>query len=243
MSNLKLSNITVKYESDKKEIIDALTDINTTFNSGLMNVIIGESGSGKTTLIKSIAKLILYNGLITYNDVDIQKIEVRNLNIAYVSQDIVLYPHLTVYQNIAFPLKALGIDDLEIDRRVKEIASLLDISLLLTRKPKVLSIGQRQRVTIARALIRRCNIYLFDEPFSNLDEKLAIELCQKIKKILKTYNSINIFVTHSIKETMYLADNLLVINDSKLIYDGKLVPAINHIDNRISGFFKATIRY
>lgn len=240
MAELKLNNVTVKYEANNKEIIDALVDFNATFKSGIMNVIIGESGGGKTTLIKSIAKLILYNGLITYNNQDIQKMELRNMNIAYVSQEFSLYPHLTVYQNIAFPLKTLGVDEKEIDIRVKEIAKLLDISLYLTRRPKVLSIGQRQRVAIARALVRRCNVYLFDEPFSNLDEKLSVELCKKIKSILSAYNSINIFVTHSIKEAMYLADNLLVINQAKLIYNGNLVDAINHVDSRISNFFKVT---
>ena len=145
---------------------------------------------------------------------------VRNSNIGFVRQELDLYPHLTVYDNIAFPLRMIHTGQDEVDRRVKEVAQLLDIHWLLTRKPKQLSCGQLQRVAIARALVKNPIMVLFDEPFSNLDPTLREQMRQLVKKIHEIYRCTILFVTHDLHDAYALAQRVLVLEDGKVAYLG-----------------------
>ena len=170
MSEIVVKNLVVKYELNKKQEATAIDHINAVFSDGEFNVIIGPSGCGKTTLLKTLLGLLDFEGDITLDGVDINDYSIGERNFAYVSQDIVLQPHVTIFDNIAYPLKIRGIDKNTIIEKVNEIAKELKIEECLTRKPRHISIGQAQRVAIARALVKNANVYFFDEPFSNLDK-------------------------------------------------------------------------
>ena len=206
MPDIKLQNVIVVYE-EKKELIYAVNDVSTVFKSNQTSVILGYSGCGKTTLLKSIAGLLNYNGSITIDGVENDDLIIQDKNIAYVSQNYVLYPNMTIFDNIAFPLKNIGASRDEIIERVNEMAGLLELSHCLTRKPKHLSGGQQQRVALARALIKRPDICLFDEPLSNVDEQFRREARQLIKQILTKMSCTAIYVTHSVPEVIRFHPN------------------------------------
>ena len=154
MSEIKFQNVSIYYQN-KKEIVTAVDDISFSFHDKKINVLVGFSGCGKSSLLNAIAGQILFDGQIYLNDTNIKDIAVQKRNISYVNQQIVLYPHLTIYDNIAYPLKLLRYQRDEIDTRVRELATKLEIDFLLARKPKFLSIGQQQRVAIARAFSKK----------------------------------------------------------------------------------------
>lgn len=209
------------YYKNKKSYFTALDNISFRVESGQFFVIFGPSGSGKTTLLKSILGLCEYgDGEILIDGLSIDTLPLFKSNIGFVRQETDLYPHLTVYENIAFPLRNIHTPQQEVDRRVKQIAKALDIHFLLTRKPKQLSGGQHQRVAIARALIKNPSLLLFDEPFSNIDPALRTELRQLAKTIHETYNCTVLFVTHDITEACSLAQRILVLNDGKIDFLG-----------------------
>ena len=184
MPNIRLENVTVKYKLKKKNYFIATDDVNVIFPDGKISAIIGESGCGKTSILRSVVGLINdYDGEIYFDNQVIKKFAIQDRNVSYVSQMIGLYPNMNVFNNIAFPLKVSHCSEEEIRRRVKEVTDLLHISHCLTRKPKQLSIGQAQRVAIARALVKRSIVYIFDEPFSNLDKELSRELTIELKSI------------------------------------------------------------
>lgn len=168
MSELKTENLTVAYKS-RKSAVTAIDGLTAVFPSDSFNVIVGYSGCGKTTLLKSVLGLLGYSGHIFFDGEQIDGKDVNKRNFSYVSQEYALYSHLTVFDNIAFPLKVMGADKTETRKRVGDVAAMLDIAHCLTRKPKHLSGGQQQRVAIARALIKRPRLCLFDEPLSNID--------------------------------------------------------------------------
>ena len=219
MPNIKLQNVIVVYE-EKKDLIYAVNDVSATFKSNQTSVILGYSGCGKTTLLKSIAGLLNYNGSITLDGVENEDLLIEDKNIAYVSQNYVLYPNMTIFDNIAFPLKNMGASREEIIERVNEMAELLELTHCLTRKPKHLSGGQQQRVALARALVKRPDICLFDEPLSNVDEQFRREARQLIKQILTKMSCTAIYVTHSVPEAMSLADELFVMHEGKFQISG-----------------------
>ena len=152
--------------------------------------------------------------------VSVDEIDLKRGRYAYVSQEIGLYPSLTVYKNIAFPLSVTHTLPQEIDKRVKKIAAELGIDFLLSRKPSQLSIGQQQRVAIARSLIKDPTIMYFDEPFSNLDPALRLELRAVVKKLHDTYGTTVVFVTHDISEALAIADRIAVLEKGKLVEIG-----------------------
>ena len=141
-------------------------------------------------------------------------------NIGYVKQELSLYPHLTVYENIAFPLRTIHATQEEVDRRVKEIANLLEIEWLLTRKPKQLSGGQNQRVALARALIKNPVMVLFDEPFSNIDPTLRTQLRLLVKKVHNTFGCTILFVTHDLSDALSLADRVVILDNGSIVAIG-----------------------
>ena len=216
MATLEFKNVSVYYRN-KKDIITAVDDVSFSFHDKKVNVLIGFSGCGKTSILNSISGYILFDGEIYLNGEEIKNIAIQKRNISYVDQEIVLYPHLTVYDNIAYPLKLLKLPREEIDIRVRELANELDIAFLLTRKPKYLSIGQQQRVAIARAFAKKPDIILMDEPLSNLDKETSDEIRNYIRQLIKENNSTCIYVSHNIFDAVNLADYIYVMNEGKII--------------------------
>ena len=183
MPEIKLENITFNYNKKRKDKI--LDDVSIVFPNGKINVIVGPSGCGKTTLLKLILGLEKGQGNIYFDNIDITNLTIKERNVSYVNQDITLYKHLTAFENIAFPLKIINASSDEIRTRIKEVSELLHIEQCLSRLPKHLSIGQCQRVLIAKAIIKRPLAIIFDEPFSNLDEPIANQLIDELKIIFK----------------------------------------------------------
>ena len=216
MSAIKLKNLSIYYKN-KNEIVTAVDDVTFTFHDHKINVLIGFSGCGKSSILNAISGSILFDGEIFLDEKNIQEIAVQKRNISYVNQQIVLYPHLTVYDNIAYPLKLLKFPRDEIDNRVHELAKKLEIDFLLSRKPKFLSIGQQQRVAIARAFAKKPDIVLMDEPLSNLDKQTSDEIKHYIKVLLKESNATCVYVSHNIVDAVFLADKIFVMDSGKLI--------------------------
>jgi ABC-type sugar transport system ATPase subunit len=184
MPSVILDHVSLHYPEKKKAPFPALLDLTLTFSDGGFHVILGPSGSGKTSLLKCLLSEVDYEGDIAFNDIDINRLSLPERNLSYVSQNYVLYPHLTVFDNIAFPLKLMGVPREEIIARVEALAKPLDLSFLLGRRIKQLSGGQQQRVALARALIKGPSLLLFDEPLSNLDEPERLGARSLLKKIL-----------------------------------------------------------
>lgn len=220
MPRITVTNLTVHYQNGRSGNVIALNGLNAVFLSDAFNVVIGYSGCGKTTLLRCIAGLIDYEGNVLFDNVDIFELRPSERNIAYVSQEYALYPHLTVFDNIAFPLKVAGVPKVEIVERVKKIAEQLELTYCLTRKPKHISGGQQQRVALARALIRKPSVCLFDEPLSNIDSQLRIQERRLIKEIMTQYGCTSIYVTHNLPEAMTLADRLFVLSNGKCELQG-----------------------
>ncbi|MBO4572990.1 MAG: ABC transporter ATP-binding protein [Clostridia bacterium] len=219
MTEIVLDKLSVRY-AEKKENVLALDGLSYTFHPSF-NVVLGASGCGKTTLLKTLAGLLEYQGRIVIDGVDVSKTPTNERNMAFVSQQYILYPTKTIFDNIAFPLKMQKIATDEIKQRVFEIAKQLDLTACLTRKPKQISGGQQQRAAIAKALIKRPSICLLDEPLSNIDPKLRAQCRQLIKNALKAYGCTVIYVTHNVYEAMALADNLIVMEDGRFLISGK----------------------
>ena len=172
-------------------------------------------------MLKCILGLCNYiGGQLLIDGVSTDNFQVQRGNIGYVKQEISLYPHLTVYENIAFPLRTIHTAQEEVDRRVKEIASLLEIEWLLTRKPKQLSGGQNQRVALARALVKNPVTVLFDEPFSNIDPALRTQLRLLVKKIHDAFGCTILFVTHDLADALSLADRVVILDNGSIVAVG-----------------------
>lgn len=214
MSEIELKNVSVVYKTKKRETV-ALDDFSATFKDG-MNVIVGYSGCGKTTLLRSILGLTDYEGEIYFDGDDLGDMSVKDRNFSFVSQNYILYPHYTVFENIAFPLKLLRASRDEIYERVCEVAEMLDVKACLNRRPKHISGGQQQRVAIARALVKRPSVCLMDEPFSNTDEATRAHTVRWLKDTFETTGCMGIYVTHDFKEALTLADTIYVMNEGRL---------------------------
>jgi multiple sugar transport system ATP-binding protein len=180
-------------------------------------VLVGPSGCGKSTLLRMIAGLEdITDGEIMIGDRVVNQVDPKDRDVAMVFQDYALYPHLTVFQNIAFSLQYRGVARSEIARRVAEAAAILDIEPLLQRKPRQLSGGQRQRVAMGRAIVREPKVFLFDEPLSNLDAKLRVQMRTEIKKLRDRVRTTAIYVTHDQVEAMTLADRIVLMNNGRV---------------------------
>lgn len=221
MPKIELKNVSYVYSKSRKDNNVALDDVSITFKDQSFNVIIGPSGCGKTTLLRIITGLYYdYDGEVFINGKNADTLSVAERNIAYINQDYVLYPHLTVFDNIAFPLKAINASKEEIIIRVNEVAKKLDLMPTLSRKPKYLSGGQKQRVALARGLVKKASLYLFDEPLSNMEQAKRNEQRLLIKKIVSEYNATAIYVTHDFQEAISIADYLYVMDNGKIVLSG-----------------------
>ena len=192
----------------------AVNDFNLEIEDKEFIVIVGPSGCGKSTSLRMLAGLEEQtSGEFYIGGERVTDKPPRDRNIAMVFQNYALYPHMNVYENMAFSLKIHGIDKQEIDRRVKESAEILDISQYLDRKPKELSGGQRQRVALGRAIVREPAVFLMDEPLSNLDAKLRVQMRTEIVKLHRRLGATTIYVTHDQIEAMTMADRIVVMKD------------------------------
>ncbi|PYB69106.1 MULTISPECIES: ABC transporter ATP-binding protein [unclassified Thermoplasma] len=239
MTVVRLEHITRDFGKSSPNGPDAgLFDINLTINNGEFFVILGPSGSGKTTLLRIIAGLEkVDSGHIFLDEYEITDFPPKDRDMAMVFQNYALYPFMTVYDNIAFPLKIQKISKQEIDERVREVAKLLDIEGILNMKPGQISGGQRQRVALGRAIIRRPAVFLMDEPLSNLDAKLRGTMRVELKKLHEQLGITTIYVTHDQIEAMTLADRVAVINRGHLIQVGSPMDVYDSPANTfIAGF-------
>ena len=191
----------------------AVKGVNLSVADGELIVLVGPSGCGKSTLLRMVAGLeSVTSGRIEINGRDVAKAEPAERDIAMVFQNYALYPHMTVRGNLEYGLKNRGTPRAEIDRRVKEAAEILEIGPMLDRKPRELSGGQRQRVAMGRAIVREPSAFLFDEPLSNLDAKLRVQMRVEIRKLQRRLKTTSLYVTHDQLEAMTLADRLVVMN-------------------------------
>ncbi|MBR2746037.1 MAG: sn-glycerol-3-phosphate ABC transporter ATP-binding protein UgpC [Erysipelotrichaceae bacterium] len=201
-------------------------------------VLVGPSGCGKSTTLRMIAGLEEITSGELYIDGNlVNNVEPKDRDIAMVFQSYALYPHMTVYDNMAYSLKIKHVDKAEIDRKVREAAEILDITQYLDRKPKALSGGQRQRVAIGRAIVRNPKVLLMDEPLSNLDAKLRNQMRSEIIKLRKKINTTFVYVTHDQIEAMTLGDRIVVMKDGYIQQIGTPQEAFDHPANLfVSGF-------
>ncbi|QRM33789.1 ABC transporter ATP-binding protein [Microvirga sp. VF16] len=208
MGRLTLSGLKKVYNGKQ-----VLHGINAEISNGQFVVIVGPSGCGKSTLLRMIAGLEdITEGEIALDGRLLNDLEPADRDCAMVFQNYALYPHMTVRQNIAYPLKIAGVAKEERNRRAAEVAAILDLSPYLDRRPAELSGGQRQRVAMGRAIVREPGVFLFDEPLSNLDAKLRVSMRIEIKRLHKRLGATSIFVTHDQVEAMTMADVLIVMN-------------------------------
>jgi sn-glycerol 3-phosphate transport system ATP-binding protein len=195
-------------------IVEAVRGVSLDVDDGSFCVLVGPSGCGKSTLLRMIAGLeTITAGDIRIGERIVNEIEPSERDIAMVFQNYALYPHMNVYDNMAYGLRNRGTPKPEIDARVREAARILGIEQLLARKPRELSGGQRQRVAMGRAIVRKPHVFLFDEPLSNLDAKLRVQMRIEIKRLQRALGVTAVYVTHDQIEAMTLSDKLVVMND------------------------------
>lgn len=216
MARVVLDHVSKMFMSHGKEVV-AVKDITLEIENGEFFALLGPSGSGKSTLLRLIAGLeIPTSGDIIIDDKIVTHLPPKERDVAMVFQSYALYPHMTVYDNIAFPLKIRKIAKEQIDKRVKEVAKMLNIAHLLDRKPGELSGGEMQRVALARALVREPKVFLLDEPLSNLDAKLRVVARAYLRRLQKELGVTTIYVTHDQAEAMTLADRIGVLSHGVL---------------------------
>lgn len=210
MAQVRLKNVYKRYSGD----VTAVEDFNLDIKDQEFLVLVGPSGCGKSTTLRMVAGLEeISEGELYIGDRKVNDVAPKDRDIAMVFQSYALYPHMNVYQNMAFGLKLRKFKKEEIDKRVKEAAKILDIEHLLDRKPKALSGGQRQRVALGRAIVREPQVFLMDEPLSNLDAKLRVQMRTEISKLHQRLKTTVIYVTHDQTEAMTMGDRIVVMKD------------------------------
>ncbi|MFK8075668.1 MAG: sn-glycerol-3-phosphate ABC transporter ATP-binding protein UgpC [Granulosicoccus sp.] len=225
MANLALTGIRKTYPNGAV----AVRGVDMTIEDGEFIVFVGPSGCGKSTLLRMVAGLeSITEGSIHIGDRLINDVSPADRDVAMVFQNYALYPHMTVRGNMSYGLKNRGMPKEEINKRVNDAASLLRIGDYLDRQPNELSGGQRQRVAMGRAIVREPEVFLFDEPLSNLDAKLRVQMRIEIKRLQRRLNVTSIYVTHDQTEAMTLADRLAVINDGKIEQMGAPIELYNN---------------
>jgi sn-glycerol 3-phosphate transport system ATP-binding protein len=213
MADVTLANIRKIYPGD----VQAVKGVSFDIPDGGFCVLVGPSGCGKSTLLRMVAGLeSITSGECRIGGKLVNEVEPADRDIAMVFQNYALYPHMSVYDNMAYGLKNRGTPKDEIDRRVREAAGILAIEGFLDRKPRQLSGGQRQRVAMGRAIVRKPQVFLFDEPLSNLDAKLRVQMRVEIKKLQRALGVTSIYVTHDQVEAMTLSDKLVVMSNGKV---------------------------
>lgn len=218
--------------------VTALDNVSLEFKDGQLTVLVGPSGCGKTTLLRIIAGLEdATSGSVFIGNEVVNQVPPWERNIAMVFQSYALYPHMTVFDNIAFPLRARKMSKAEVKQRVEQTAALLGLSELLQRKPRQLSGGQMQRVALGRAIVRKPEVFLMDEPLSNLDAKLRVEMRAELKRLQKDLGVTTIYVTHDQAEAMTMADNLVVMRSGVIQQMGDPEEVYSHPRNTFVGGF------
>ena len=211
MASLDIEGVTKTFGATQ-----VLHGIDLAIRDGEMMVIVGASGCGKSTLLRIVAGLeTATEGRVIIGGADVTRLEPKDRDIAMVFQNYALYPHMSVFDNMAYGLKIRGLSRAEIRARVRETADLLGIGQLLERKPRQLSGGQRQRVAMGRAIVREPKLFLFDEPLSNLDAKLRVAMRAEIKRLQRRLGVTSLFVTHDQVEAMTLGDRLVVMHEGR----------------------------
>jgi multiple sugar transport system ATP-binding protein len=234
MAKVELKGISKVYEGN----VRAVDNANIVVEDKEFVVFVGPSGCGKSTTLRMVAGLEdITEGELRIDGELMNDVPPKDRNIAMVFQNYALYPHMTVYENMAFGLRIKKIPKDEIDRRVHEAARILDIEKFLDRKPKALSGGQRQRVAVGRAIVRNPKVFLFDEPLSNLDAKLRVQMRAELSDLHIRLNATMIYVTHDQVEAMTMASKIVVMKDGKVQQIGSPLYLYNHPINKfVAGF-------
>ena len=216
MSSISLRNVIKRYRTGKTEL-QVIHGVNAEISQGEFIVIVGPSGCGKSTLLRMVAGLEdISGGEIAIGERVVNTLEPAERDIAMVFQNYALYPHMSVFENMAYGLKIQKMPAAEIQQRVEKAAAILELGHLLQRKPRELSGGQRQRVAMGRAIVRQPQVFLFDEPLSNLDAKLRAQTRLEIQKLHRELGITSLFVTHDQVEAMTLAQRMIVMNGGKM---------------------------
>jgi multiple sugar transport system ATP-binding protein len=233
MAEVVLRSLNKKYDE-----VHAVKDVNLDIRDKEFVVLVGPSGCGKTTTLRMVAGLeSITSGRILIDDKVVNELPPMDRDIAMVFQNYALYPHMSVYDNMAFGLKMRKFERSEIGRRVQEAAEILGIQDYLKRKPRQLSGGQRQRVALGRAIVRHPRVFLFDEPLSNLDAKLRVQMRVELKKLHERLGTTAIYVTHDQVEAMTLGDRVVVMRDGWVQQVGEPLELYNQPANRfVAGF-------
>jgi multiple sugar transport system ATP-binding protein len=234
MAQVTLRNLVKRFSED----VIAVNSVNLDIEDKEFVVLVGPSGCGKTTTLRMVAGLEdISAGEIFIGDRLVNDVPPKDRNIAMVFQNYALYPHMTVYKNMAFSLKLRRTPKDEIDRRVKAAADILGIGELLQRKPKQLSGGQRQRVAVGRAIVRQPEVFLFDEPLSNLDAKLRVNMRSELIKLHERLDATMIYVTHDQVEAMTMGDRIVVMRNGFIQQVGPPMEVYNSPVNQfVAGF-------
>jgi multiple sugar transport system ATP-binding protein len=234
MARVLIRNLNKFYDKD----VHAVKDVNLEIRDKEFMVLVGPSGCGKTTTLRMVAGLeSISSGEVLIGDTVVNELPPMDRDIAMVFQNYALYPHMSVYDNMAFGLKMRGMDRAEIAKRVQDAADILGIGEYLKRKPRQLSGGQRQRVALGRAIVRHPQVFLFDEPLSNLDAKLRVQMRVELKKLHTRLNTTAIYVTHDQVEAMTLGDRVVVMRGGLVQQVGEPLELYNSPVNRfVAGF-------
>ncbi|MGF9913627.1 sn-glycerol-3-phosphate ABC transporter ATP-binding protein UgpC [Paenibacillus ehimensis] len=236
MARVVFQNIRKEYVDDKKGTFTAVENSNFVIEDREFVVFVGPSGCGKTTSLRMIAGLERQtSGDIYIGDRLVNQMHPKDRDIAMVFQDYALYPHMTIEENLSFGLKNLKRPKDEIQRKVKEASSILGLTDMLDRKPRELSGGQRQRVAVGRAIVRDPQVFLFDEPLSNLDAKLRIQMRVELAELHKRLGATIVYVTHDQVEAMTLGERIVVMNQGRI----QQIASPTELYNRPSNMFVA----
>src|SRR6202035_1878620 len=233
MARVLIRNLNKMYDE-----VHAVKDVTLEIRDKEFVVLVGPSGCGKTTTLRMVAGLeSISSGEVLIDDKVINNLPPMDRDIAMVFQNYALYPHMSVYDNMAFGLKMRKFDRADIAKRVQDAAEILGIQELLKRKPRQLSGGQRQRVALGRAIVRHPQVFLFDEPLSNLDAKLRVQMRVELKKLHDRLGTTAIYVTHDQVEAMTLGDRVVVMKDGFVQQVGEPLELYNEPANRfVAGF-------
>jgi multiple sugar transport system ATP-binding protein len=233
-----MAQVTLKDLNKKYDEVHAVKDVNLTIRDKEFMVLVGPSGCGKTTTLRMVAGLEeISSGEISIGDRVVNDLPPKDRDIAMVFQNYALYPHMSVYDNMAFGLKMRKFAKTEIAKRVQDAAEILGIQELLKRKPRQLSGGQRQRVAVGRAIVRHPQVFLFDEPLSNLDAKLRVQMRVELKRLHERLETTAIYVTHDQVEAMTLGSRVVVMRDGWVQQVGDPMEIYSRPQNRfVAGF-------